>query len=399
VKEEKLAGAKRNIWRATGLVAAFALGAALLPSAPWIWGWAVLLGLAGVALLTGNRWRTSALMTAAVAIAIGLLNAFASVMASTPVGVDVVHTTDPKEWIPPEPVLGYRLLPNLTVVETAIRGGETLFRVTYTSTAEGTRTTVPAPPGADTYIFMGSSFIFGQGLPDDETLPSQFAHLNGDRIRTVNFSAPGYGINHLVRALEAGLLDHYKASGKVAAIITWITPSQLEWVTGDGEWLLNSPRYVLDHGVPRYTGSFLHHRLTNPIAGAAHLARKYLDFAHQIGQAQRQAEQADLFVALFVRLQQLAQERLGAPLYVIYSWPDDYSRPEDNVSPSEHSPLVKVLDRLREAHVPLISVDEQTRGYPATDLLIPYEGHPTLLTTRLIAAALKRRLIENGQLN
>jgi len=395
----QVAGAARNIWRATALVAAFAVGAVLLPSAPWICAWAVLLGLAGVVLLPDNRWRTGSLLAAAVAIAIGLLNAFAGVLASAPVGVDVVHTTEPKEWIPPEPVLGYRLLPNITVVETAMRGSQTVYRVTYPSTADGTRTTVPAPPGADTYIFTGSSFIFGQGLPDDETLPSQFAHLNGDKVRTVNLSLPGYGVNHMVRAFEAGLFDRYKADGKVKAVITWITPAQLQWVTGDDEWLLHSPRYVLDDGVPRYTGSFLRNRLTNPIAGASYLARKYFAFARQIGEAQRQAEQADLFVALMVRLQQLARERLGAPLYIIYSWPDDYSRPEDNVSPNDHSPLVKVLDRLRQARIPMISADELTRGYPVNDLVIPYEGHPTALAIRLVAAGLKRRLAEDGQLN
>jgi hypothetical protein len=67
-------GTKRNVWRAAALVAGFAVGAALLPSAAWICAWAVLLGLAGVALLAGERWRTGALMVAAVAIAVGLLN-------------------------------------------------------------------------------------------------------------------------------------------------------------------------------------------------------------------------------------------------------------------------------------------------------------------------------------
>ena len=391
----QVAGTKRNVWRAAALVAGFAVGAALLSSAAWICAWAVLLGLAGVVLLAGERWRIGSLMVTAVAIAVGLLNAFAGVMASTPVGVDVVHTTDPKEWIPPEPVLGYRLLPNLTVVETATRGTETVFRVTYHSNADGTRTTVPAPPGADTYLFIGSSFMFGQGLPDDETLPSQFAHRNGDKIRAVNFSVQGYGINHLVRAFEAGLLDQYKESGRVAAVITWITPSQIEWGTGDGNWLLNSPRYVLEDGVPRYTGSFLRDRLTNPIAGATYLLHKYVAFTRQIGEAQRQAEQADLFVALIVRLQQLARERLGAPLYVLYSWPNE-RRPEDNASSADYPPLLKVLDRLREAGVPLISVNELTQGHSAADLLIPYEGHPTVLTTRLVAAGLKRRLMRHG---
>jgi len=386
----QVAGPTRNIWRAIALAAAFAVGAALLPSALWICAWAVLLGLAGVVLLRDNRWRTGSLMAAAIAIAVGLLNAFAGVLASAPVGVDVVHTTEPKEWIPPEPVLGYRLLPNITVVETAMRGKQTVFRVTYTSAADGTRTTPPAPPGADTYLFTGSSFIFGQGLPDDETLPAQFAHLNGDKVRTINFSLPGYGVNHMVRAFEAGLFDRYKEGEKVKAVITWITPSQIRWVTGDDEWLLHSPRYVLDNGVPRYTGSFLRNRLTNPLAGAGYLARKYFAFAQQIGEAQRQAEQADLFVALFVRLQQLARERLGAPLYVIYSWPAD-------VPPND--PLMKLLDRLRQAGIPLIDADEMTSGHARDDLVIPYEGHPTALQTRLVAAGLKQRLIADGQLS
>jgi hypothetical protein len=390
----QVAGKRRNVWRAAALAAGFAAGAALLPSAGWVCAWAVVLGLAGVVLLAGERWRTGSLMVAAVAIAVGLLNAFAGVLASAPVGVGVVKTTDPKEWIPPEPVLGYRLLPNLTIVETAMRGPELVYRVTYHSTADGTRVTPPSPPGADTYLFMGSSFMFGQGLPDDESLPWQFARLNGDKIRAVNFSLEGYSIGHLLRAFEVGLLDKYKDGSKVAAVITWITPSQIEWGTGDGNWLLYSPRYVLEDGVPRHTGSFLNHRLTNPIAGAAYALHKYVPFTRQIGEAQRQAEQADLFVASLVRLQQLARERLGAPLYVLYSWPEE-RRAGASPSPND-SPLLKMLDRLRAAGVPLISVNALTKDYPANQVQIPYEGHPTALTTRLVAEALKRRLIDGS---
>ncbi len=388
-----LAWLNRNVQLTAALLATFAVGIALLPSAPWIVGLTVLLGLAGAALLTGDRWRTAALSVAAIALAIGLLDVFAGILAPAPVGLDVVHTTDPKEWIPPEPVLGYRLLPNLTVVETATRGNETLYRATYHSTAEGTRVTPPAPAGADCYIFTGGSFMFGQGINDDETLPAQFAHLNDDRICTVNFSAPGYGVNHLVRALEVGLFDRYKKHGKVAAVITWIAPSQIEWTTGDGEWLGASPRYVLEGGVPRYTGSFTHHRLTNPLAGLIYLTHKYLSFTRQIGEREHQEKAADLFVALLVRAQTLIRERLGAPFYVLYSWPNDPAPPGEVVT--DDSPLpARVLDRMRKAGLKLVSVNAQTQGHKLDELAIPHEGHPTVLTTRLIAAELKRQLID-----
>jgi hypothetical protein len=382
----------RNGRVTAALIAAFAIGVWLLPGTLWIVGLAVLLGLVGAALLSGDRWRSVSILVAAIALGIGLLDLFAGILAPTPVGLNVVHTTDPKEWIPPEPVLGYRLLPDLTVVETATLGSDTIYRVTYHSTAEGTRVTPPAPAGADSYVFSGGSFMFGQGLNDDETLPAQFAHLNDDKVRTVNFSAPGYGVNHLVRMFEVGLFDRYKEGGKVKAVITWIAPSQIEWTTGDGEWLSASPRYVLEDGAPRYTGSFTHHRWINPLAGLEHLAHKYLAFTKQIGERQRQEEQADLFVALLVRAQALARERLGAPLYLVYSWPDDPAPPGTVVT--KDSPLpARVLERLRQAGLPLISVNAQTSGYKLEELAIPREGHPTVLTNRLIAAELKRRLV------
>src|ERR1043165_47603 len=117
-----MAGTTRSIWRAMGLVAAFAVGAVLLPSAPWICAWAVLLGLAGVVLLPDNRWRTGSLMAAASAIAVGLLMSCAAPGAWPRCAAAVAPTTDPRECTPPGPVLAYRLLPTRRVVETATRG-------------------------------------------------------------------------------------------------------------------------------------------------------------------------------------------------------------------------------------------------------------------------------------
>ena len=57
--------------------------------------------------------------------------------------------------------------------------GKTVFDVTYTILPDRTRATPPAPVGADTYIFLGDSFMFGEGLADDDTLPSQFAREAG----------------------------------------------------------------------------------------------------------------------------------------------------------------------------------------------------------------------------
>jgi len=368
----------RNTVLSALLLGGFVAGAIALSSAAWSAVLAVVLGLAGVALLTGDRWRTGALLASALAAAVSLLNVLADLLSPAGDGSAVVRTSTPAQWVAPEPVLGLRLLPGLTIVETATYDGRTLYRATYTTTGEGTRTTPPAPAGAPTYLFMGASVMFGQGLSDDETLPARFAALTGGRVRTVNFSAPGYAVNNLVRAFEVGRLDGYRG---VAAVVTWITPSLLEWGAGDAEWLAESPRYVLGGGEPGHTGTFREHRFADPLAGLAYLARKHLPFVRRIGERQRQEAQADLFVAMVVRLQALARERLGAPLIVVHSWFDGDDR------------LAAVLDRLRAQDVPLLSVAEQTHGRPFGELQFPHDGHPTALTDELIAIELKRRLV------
>jgi hypothetical protein len=381
-------GRRRNYWIVAGLLVLLAIGAVALPSALWACGLAALLGLAGVVLLRGDRWRTGALFAAALAVSLALLDAIAGTLSPTPIGQGLVKTTIPQWWPPPDPVLGFRPLPNSEVIGMATFGAELIYRHTYHFDGNAARVTPAGPAGSDTYLFLGDSFIFGQGLVDDQSLAAQFARVNDYKVRAVNLGVPGYGPNHLVRAFEAGLLDRY-ADQSVKAVVSWIIPAHLARVTGDGPWLGSSPRYVLENGVPKYTGSFDNYRWTHPLAGLKYLLGEQFLFVDAIGMRQRQEEQADLFVGLLVRLQQLAREKFNAPLIVIYSWPDETSK-DSYGSSSEF--LVTVLDRLRKLGITLVSVDNLTRKIDVSLLLIPHDGHPTAYTYELIAGELKRRL-------
>lgn len=382
-----MAGHRRNYAIVAGLVVLLAIGAQLLPSALWACGLAALLGLAGVVLLRGNRWRTGALLATALAVSLALLDAVAGFLSPAPMGRGLVQTTDPKWWPPPDPILGFRPKPDTEVVATATFGPELIYRQTYRFDGTAARVTPAGPAGAGTYLFLGDSFVFGQGLADDQSLAAQFAKANDYAVRTVNLGVPGYGPNHLVRAFEAGLLDRY-ADQSVKLVVSWIIPAHLARVTGDGSWLGSSPRYVLDKGVPRHTGSFNDYRWTHPLAGLKYLLGEQFQFVDAIGMRQRQEEQADLFVALMVRLQQLSREKFGAPLIVVYSWPDEVHR--KGYGDAEF--LIGVLNRLRQAGIALLSVDNLTSKIDMSLLLIPHDGHPTAYTYELIAGELKRRL-------
>ena len=178
----------------------------------------------------------------------------------------------------------------------------------------------------------------------------------------------------------------------VKAVVTWIIPAQLARITGEGSWLGSSPRYELDNGVLHYTGSFNEYRLFHPIAGARYLLDQQFAFIDAIGMKQRQDEQIELFVAMMARLQQLAREKFGAPLVVIYSWPDATDKPGHGESEFAQPVLVGVIARLRKLGIELVSVNQLTKTYDVSRLLIPHDGHPKPFTNELIAGELKRCL-------
>lgn len=380
----------RNHLLAAALAAGVAIGAATLPSMVWTGGLVAILGLAGVVLFRGDRWRTGALLLSAVAVAVMLLDALAGWLSPAPKGQGVTYKPEYHSWVTPDPLLGYRLRPDNIVHAEAMRGQETVYRADYTIGVDGWRAAPAAPAGADTYLFMGDSCVFGQGLDDDQTLAAQFAKVNDFKVRTAILAVPGYGPNHLVRAFEVGLLDGYVGQ-PVKAVVTWIKPQDLARVTGDETWLASSPRYILENGKLRYTGSFTEHRWRNPVDGLVHFAGEQFAFVKTIGMRQRQELQADLLVAMVERLQALAREKFGAPLVVVYQWPDRPGPPETGTD-FDRQGLLAIFDRLRRLEAPLVSVVGLLDGIEVSRWTIPHDGHPSALVDHLVAAELKRRL-------
>lgn len=386
-----MAGRFRNFWLVGAFLLVILAVGLMLQSALWACVAAALLGIVGVVMLRGNRWRSGALLATALALSLVALDLFAGLLSPKAMNMGVVTRTIPQWWPPPDPILGFRPKPDSEVEATATWGTELVYRQTYHFDSAAARVTPPAPDATDTYLFIGDSFIFGQGLRDDETMPSQFTKLNAPAARSINLGVPGYGPNHLVRAFEAGLLDRY-TDRKVKAVVTWIIPAHLQRVTGDGSWLGSSPRYVLENGKLHYTGTFNEHRWRDPIAGLRYLLGRQFTFVDAIGQRQRQEEQIELFLALMAKLQADAREKFGAPLVIVYSWPDEQTRHRYGDSKVEQPLLVETLVRLRKLGAPMFSESSATFGQDVDKLMIPHDGHPSAFTSELIAAALKKLL-------
>ena len=81
-----MAGVGRNFWLAALLIAGLAVGAVVLASAMWACALAALLGIAGVVLFRGNRWRTTALAVAAIALSMAEKRAVSEYIAGKALG-------------------------------------------------------------------------------------------------------------------------------------------------------------------------------------------------------------------------------------------------------------------------------------------------------------------------
>ena len=379
---------RRGPWIALLLLLLFAAATVWLPFAAAL-GLGALFMLASVALFRRPAWRNTALVCASLLAGLAGFELVFGLIVPEGRNADVVKLSVPERWTSDDADLGYRLRPGTSVEVTATHAGQPLYRVTYTIDPSGARATRGSAPDGPSWMFMGDSYVFGEGLADPETLPAQFAGRLQPPQHVVNLGVPGYAPNHLVRALETELYDGY-VKGKVAAAIFWISPSQLLRVTGDGSWLTLSPHYELIPGEPpRYTGSFLAWRLGHPLEGLSYFARSRFAWAMRIERPGLERLQNELFIALLARLRDLVKEKWNAPLIVIYDW--------DDGTLGWQPQFKQVFDAIAAMGMPMVSMHAEIDpriGLPA--YTIPHDGHPSALMDREVARALAEKVRDIG---
>ena len=101
--------------------------------------------------------------------------------------------------------LGYAPAPGRRVTSRKTMGKQLVYDVAYTFSGQGARVTKGDRNG-DTWLFMGCSFTFGEGVNDDETLPAYFSAGLGHQANVVNLGFHGYGPHQMLRSLETDRL-------------------------------------------------------------------------------------------------------------------------------------------------------------------------------------------------
>jgi hypothetical protein len=139
--------------------------------------------------------------------------------------------------------------------------GATIYDVVYSVDACSRRVTPVTDSGSrhDHLLFFGCSFTYGEGLPDDETLP-YFVVRSAPAYRPYNYAFHGHSPTEMLAKMESGSLPG-EVPEKQGILIYVFMDAHVARVIGSmrvaTSWGRNRPYYCLDRdGNPVHHGDF-----------------------------------------------------------------------------------------------------------------------------------------------
>ncbi len=268
--------------------------------------------------------------------------------------------------------LGTALPPNVVAESRKVTDHGIVYDVNYSFDANGHRKTLgSADPSADSVVFMGCSFTFGEGVQDSETLPQQFSDQTGRKYNVSNFGVSSFGIQQPLRALEVGRLEPVLSAGKRYIVYSGIPDHAFRAVTGGRR----GPVYELQaDGSVKYLGS----GETGWEIFAVAMANRSLFLRNFVVMPLLDANRVSnvpLYAALVRRAGRIAQKKYGAKFIVVF-WDD----PGSSLS-------AEVMAEFDKAGIAYIRVSSMLPGFLQGDSLyrLPDDGHPNALANHLIA--------------
>ena len=348
-----------------------------VPSEPFAWISAI---VAATSLVAAARTRAP-WARGAYLVCFGI--SLALTVAEIGLGVyERMHAADPsatydREYFIPDAALGYAPKPGVRVASKLVVRDTVIYDVTYTIDSNGERVTKGNPLG-ESWLFAGCSFTFGEGVNDDETLPSQFSAALGGRANVVNLGFHGYGAHQMLRILETDRAQRLVRS-PVRQLVYLAIDDHPHRAAGRSSWDRLGPSYELTGTGVTYAGPF-HSRIVSKLFGVAmrsHVFALALDLTAY--RATVSGDDIERWARIVERSAVLTREKYGAGFTVLF-WDDD-----NDVSR-------RALARLRATKVPIVLVSEIIPRSEWPSMLLPHDGHPKPEAYRRLAAGLAERL-------
>ena len=303
-------------------------------------------------------------------------------------------------------VLGYKPNSGQTLSHRTSTQNQVLYDVTYTLNQDGLRVSSPPDPVTESnrpcIMFFGDSFTFGEGMPDEQTMPYQVWKNLAGQYHTVNFGFLGYGPHQMLAAIQHG---HLQSRGHCHPhhIIYQAIPTHVSRAAGLEVWDHHGPRYVLNaegHAQP-----FGHFDDTPPANALERLRAVHRQFSpwlkttleesalyRMLLRTHRPVDEHDavLFGAIVRNSKELIQRTYPEAQFHVILW--DY---DDDPEVVEQIRRVLAHQDLQVAVVSTI-----LPGFPADRAryeISPHDRHPNGLAYELIAQFVARRVVQTNR--
>ena len=271
------------------------------------------------------------------------------------------------------------------------QNGSVIFDVAYAIDEHLNRKVVSAETGP-VVAFFGDSMTFGEGLPDDETLPQSFADLTGRKMRVHNFGVPGYGPQQFLRALETDMFDPLLRDN--AKLFVYLTaPWHAERTSCRVGYVALAPNYELQDGRPSFKGA-CYQRASTVLGMLGDIVGRTATYKVFVPRLQTPVypQDVELYIRILIRAGELARQKYGVPTLVLYlgDWPEYMAKLGYTDA--------QVMARLRVGGLQVVEATIDQSAYPNQPLRIPGDGHPTGLANK-IRAQMVRDALADARLN
>lgn len=153
--------------------------------------------------------------------------------------------------VSPRPVVGWGPAHAGAYHDRKTVDGRVSFDVTYTVDANLFRS-IDAGQTGPAISFLGDSFVFGTGLNDPETLPQQFANLEGRKLPVYSLGIAGYSPAQVLVTMQTGISDALLKKSEL--LVEFMAPWHAERTACKVDWVRNAPRYAVVDGTLRRDG-------------------------------------------------------------------------------------------------------------------------------------------------
>ena len=346
---------------------------------PFVWIWLSALLVCLFSATRANREWLRRLSLTGFGLALSLLlleGLFATVDKLKPSDARITGTYVDGDYFVQGGELGYGPMPGVRVTSRKTKGKRLVYDVAYTISDKGVRVTKGDPTG-DTWLFMGDSNMFGEGVNDDETLPAYFSAGLDYQANVVNLGFHGYGPQQMLRSLETDRLRPLVHRPVKQVIYEGIVDHPWR-AAGHDDWDVYGPSYSLSPNGVTFTGPF-HGRymgFTLKVLQKSDFFRFVLD--HTLFRFSLGDEDIERYARILERSAQLARSKYAAGFTVVF-WDDD----------SEQSR--RIVARLQKTAIPLVPVSDIIPRSEWKALELPGDPHPSPEVHQRLAAALLSR--------